>query len=345
MEADRMKFSDEKKKAIKLYILDKISQGTTNISKCTSEAFEANQNTIHAYINQLVEDNIIRRVKRGVYELVQQEYVYDLKRSEGDLDTDTFAFNAYFKQHIADLEQNVKAIWEYTFSEMMNNVMDHSGAEHVRIQVKQDYLNTTVKIADDGVGIFEKIKNYFNLESLDEAICELFKGKLTTDSENHSGEGIFFSSKLMDYFLIISSERTFTNNKFDDSEIMDSASEKSAGTCVIMTLANFTHKQSFEVFDLYFNVHGGFTKTRIPLKNIFDSSPVSRSQAKRVCHRLDKFKEVVLDFEGVEWMGQGFAHQIFVIFCKEHPDIEIIVENMNESVEKMYHHVKKTDAN
>ena len=75
------------------------------------------------------------------------------------------------------------------------------------------------------------------------------------------------------------------------------------------------------------------------MKNIFDTSPVSRSQAKRVCNRLEKFKEVVIDFEGVQWMGQGFAHQLFVVFAREHLDIQIVPINMNEDITKMYNHV------
>lgn len=111
---------------------------------------------------------------------------------------------------------------------------------------------------------------------------------------------------------------------------------------VIMGLSNYMHKDPKEVFDLYANVDGGFTKTKIPIKNIFDTSPVSRSQAKRVCNRLERFHEVVIDFEGVQWMGQGFAHQIFVVFAKEHPDIVIMPINMNEDVTKMYNHVNMT---
>ena len=38
-------------------------------------------------------------------------------------------------------------------------------------------------------------------------------------------------------------------------------------------------------------------------------------------------------------MGQGFAHQIFVIFSGEHPDIHLIPINMNEDITKMYVHV------
>ena len=44
-------------------------------------------------------------------------------------------------------------------------------------------------------------------------------------------------------------------------------------------------------------------------------------------------------FDGISWMGQGFAHQIFVVFQNEHPDIRLIPKNMNADVEKMYRHV------
>lgn len=334
-----MRFNSERKKSIIIYLLEKIEQKDEGISKSVAQAFSVNQNTVHTYINELVDEKIIKRIKRGQYELVKEEYEYDLKRENGDLDTDTYAYDYCLQEHICDLATNVQAIWSYAFSEMINNVMDHSAAENVKVIVEQDYLNTSVMIADDGIGIFKKIKEHFAFSSLDEAICELFKGKLTTDSENHSGEGIFFSSKMMDDFFIVSSGKIFTNNKYDNSRIISIAAENVKGTCVIMSLSNFTHKNPQEVFDLYANVDGGFIKTKIPMKNIFDTSPVSRSQAKRVCNRLEKFKEVIIDFDGVQWMGQGFAHQLFVVFAKEHPDISLIPINMNEDITKMYNHV------
>ena len=334
-----MKFNEEKKQSIILYILEKIEQNDERISKVVSEAFDVNQNTIHTYINELVDNSIIRRVKRGKYELVKKEYKYELKRSKGELDTDTYAYEHCLFDLIKEFGKNVEAIWSYAFSEMINNVMDHSQAENVKIIIEQDYINTHVAILDDGIGIFKKIKEHFGFNTLDEAICELFKGKLTTDMENHSGEGIFFSSKMMDDFFIVSSGKIFTNNKYGNSRIINLAEEIIKGTGVYMSLSNFSHKNPQEVFDLYANIDGGFIKTKIPLKNIFDTSPVSRSQAKRVCNRLDKFKEIVIDFDGIQWMGQGFAHQIFVIFSREHPDIQLIPINMNEDVTKMYVHV------
>ena len=337
-----MKFNKDKKTSIIIYLLEKIEQKNSKISKTVSEAFSVNQNTIHTYINELENAGIIKRIKRGQYELITTTYSYSLKRSQGALDTDTYAYNQCMYKHIQHLAANVESIWGYTFSEMINNVMDHSYAENVEIIIEQNYLKTHVIIADNGIGIFKKIKEHFGYSTLDEAICELFKGKLTTDSKNHSGEGIFFSSKMMDDFFIVSSGKIFTNNKYDNSRIISMAESNMEGTCVIMSLSNFTHKRPQDVFDLYANVDGGFTKTKIPMKNIFDTSPVSRSQAKRVCNRLEKFKEVLIDFDEIQWMGQGFAHQLFVVFANEHPDIQLIPINMNEDITKMFNHVSQT---
>ena len=335
-----LKFAEDKRREIKSYILEKISQKAPSISNSVAKTFGVNVSTVHVYMNELVDEQVIRKVKRGEYELVTNEYVYELSRENGDLDNDTYAYDICLSKHIEKYDNNIKNIWAYVFSEMINNVMDHSAATNVRIIIEQDYVKTSVMLFDNGVGIFNKIKEYFNLSSIEEAICELFKGKLTTDAENHSGEGIFFSSKLMDNFFIASSGKIFTNNKYDDSRVHDLALVNPKGTCVFMELSNFSHKEAKEVFDEYANIDGGFVKTKIPLKNIFDASPVSRSQAKRVCNHLDKFKEVIVDFDGISWMGQGFAHQLFVVFANSHTDIVITPVNMNEDITKMYNHVK-----
>ncbi len=40
---------------------------------------------------------------------------------------------------------------------------------------------------------------------------------------------------------------------------------------------------------MFADIDGGFIKTRIPIKNIYETYPVSRSQAKRLCNRFDKY--------------------------------------------------------
>lgn len=334
-----MKFSEEKKQAVIRYILEKIAQNDPQVSKTVSNAMEINQNTVHSYIAELIESGAIRRKQRGKYELAQQQYEYHLQRNKGELDSDIYVHRHCLAELLRDEPQNVQDIWVYVFSEMINNVIDHSSASDAYIRVIRDPVSTTVILNDNGVGIFHKIQDYFHFESTDEAIGELFKGKLTTDSANHSGEGVFFSSRMMDTFLIVSAGKVFCIDKYDDSILADIGDPAAAGTCVYMKLSNSTNKTPCEIFDRYADVDGGFTRTSIPLKNIYDNSPVSRSQAKRLCNRLDRFEEVTLDFAGLDWMGQGFAHQIFIVFAREHPEIRLQPIHMSEAVERMYQHV------
>lgn len=62
---------------------------------------------------------------------------------------------------------------------------------------------------------------------------------------------------------------------------------------------------------------------------------VSRSQAKRVLARVEKFKEVILDFKGVAEVGQAFVDEIFRVFSQSHPEIHLFYVNANESIEWM----------
>lgn len=334
-----MKFTQDKKQAIFTYILEKTEQGCEQLSKTVSDAFGINQNTVHTYINQLCDENKICRVQRGQYELVSTEWAYQLKRAKGELDSDLVAYDNCLKPHIDTFPKNVKDIWAYAITEMTNNVMDHSEADSLTILIRQNHLKTTVLLQDDGIGIFEKIARHFGFSSLDEAIQELFKGKLTTDSQNHSGEGIFFTSKLMDEFVILSSGKIFAVNKFDSSRLLESDFAQKTGTAVLLSLSNHSKKIASEVFDAYSDPECRFTKTVIPLKHMFESSPVSRSQARRVCNRLDQFEEIEIDFADIEWVGQGFAHELFVVFGNKHSHIKLQPINMNETVTKMYKHV------
>lgn len=94
---------------------------------------------------------------------------------------------------------------------------------------------------------------------------------------------------------------------------------------------------------MFSDVDGGFNKTSVPMKNVFGNTfPVSRSQARRLYNRFEKFKEVELDFNGVDEIGQAFAHEMFVKFEQENPNVKISVVNSNEKINAMIEHVKNT---
>ena len=337
-----MKFDKNKKDAILLYLLELIEKDGTGVASHAATSLGINQSTVHRYLQELQQKGIIEKIQHGVYRLATSSWHYTIQRSEGTMSSDTYLYDTFVKPHICQFSVNVQQIWSYVITEMVNNIIDHSEAEHASATMIQNYLHTTVILSDDGLGIFEKIKNHFHFSSLDDSIIELFKGKLTTDSSNHSGEGIFFSSRIMDQFYVISSGKIFSCNQFNDQRVLGLASENNPGTTIVMSLANNSIKKSQEIFDQYSDVDGGFKKTRIPMKNAFDAPPVSRSQAKRLTSRLEQFEEVVLDFSGLDWMGQGFSHQIFSVFRNEHPEIIITPVNMSEDVRKMYLHTVNT---
>jgi hypothetical protein len=85
----------------------------------------------------------------------------------------------------------------------------------------------------------------------------------------------------------------------------------------------------------------GFCKTAISLRlmQYEGESLMSRSEAKCLMNRFDQFLEVVLDFTDVDFIGQGFADEVFRVFSFAHPDIRLIPINCTETVAKMIAHV------
>ncbi|MCD8362772.1 MAG: ATP-binding protein, partial [Lachnospiraceae bacterium] len=176
-----MSFSQERREHIKRYILEKISEGQDGIAKKTSENFQISLNTVYRYFRELEEDGVISKDPKNNkrYTLVKCQNVVHLKRSQGELLEEDSIYMEYIDKYIKKLSNNIVRIWQYSFMEMMNNAIDHSLAEDVFLFISQNYMDTTIMIVDNGVGIFRKIKDYYHYATLDEAIQELFKGKLT----------------------------------------------------------------------------------------------------------------------------------------------------------------------
>ena len=59
---------------------------------------------------------------------------------------------------------------------------------------------------------------------------------------------------------------------------------------------------------------------------------VSRSQGKWVVERATQFKTMVLDFEGVALMGQGFVDEVFRVFAAATPQVTLKPVNLSPAV-------------
>ncbi len=168
-----------------------------------------------------------------------------------------------------------------------------------------------------------------------EAIQDLLKGKQTTAPEEHTGEGIFFTSKLADNLVIQSStKKLIFDNILKDLFIKNVKNTR--GTKINFAISVKSKADLNSVFKKF--TAGAFTfgKTEVSV-NLYkmDTDFISRSQARRILSGLDKFGTVLLNFQGVETIGQAFADEVFRVWQKHHQNIMIKYKNANENVEFM----------
>lgn len=244
-------------------------------------------------------------------------------------------------------KENIKNIFTYAFSEMLNNAIEHSKTKKVKIEVEFKDKMLIFTIDDFGIGVFRNVMKKLNLASELEAIQDILKGKITTMPEMHSGQGIFFTSRAGDEFILDSyGYRLIINNKINDvflQEIKGSKIKK--GTRVIFKLSTDSNKHLKEVFDEFANIdeesNFGFDKTEIKIKlYLRNGIHISRSQARRVLFGLENFRIIVFDFDKVPMIGQAFADEIFRVFHNKYPKIKLKAINMNDAVKFMIDRVE-----
>ena len=331
-----MKLSKNKSADIDRYILRLIQNDQEGLAKKASEAYGISENTVYRHLREMVANGWVVKNEAGHYSLKYEETTYKL--SVNDYPHEDVAYKNFVFPFVNACKENVQKIWEYGFCEMFNNVIDHSAASETTITVKVSCYDTVVILTDNGVGAFEKIRHHFGYEDYDDAIRSLFAGKLTTDSGSHSGEGIFFTSQAFDMFALTANGRFFSRTDYDPNGT-NGVGLQADGTTVLMRLSNESNLLLKDVFDKYADVDGGFTRTMIPVARLYESYPVSRSQARRLCGRFDNFSEVVLDFDGVSELGQGFAHELFSVYHEAHPNISLLPTNCADPVSRMLRHV------
>jgi hypothetical protein len=158
--------------------------------------------------------------------------------------------------------------------------------------------------------------------------------------------GIFFASRMFDDFAILSGEVVFSHELEDVEDWIVEREKYSSGTAVLMTLSNHTSRTTKRVFDKFASESGdyGFTKTVVPVRlaRYGDDDLVSRSQARRLLARVDRFKLVMLDFDGVDAIGQAFADQIFRVFPAQHPEVSVAEIKASSPVRRMISRARST---
>lgn len=251
--------------------------------------------------------------------------------------SDDQAWADYIKPMLLTYSDNIRRIAHYGFTEILNNTIDHSEGTEVWIELEIKDGILSFVLMDNGVGIFKKIQDALHLRSEREAILHLSKGRFTTDPSRHSGQGIFFTSRMFERFELLSDDLYYTFGKGEWFVSNEKPEAFGKGTFVRMQLPLTTTYTPNDIFQSYSDIELGFYKTKVAvaLSSDPDEPHNSRSQAKRLLMGLEKFKSVVLDFKDVEEIGQAFVDEVFRVFKNEYPGTTVEYMNANQKVDAM----------
>lgn len=311
-----------------------------DVASRATEHFGITRQAVARHLRKLIDNGSIvaegktkaRRYKLATVKQLTQNYQLSEEFHED------VVWSQNLRPHIAHLPANILEICEYGVTEMLNNAKDHSASPSVRVRLDLTVAELTIKVSDEGIGIFRKIKEACGLDDERHAILELVKGRLTTDPEHHTGEGIFFTSRAFDLFVILSGSLSLLHRREGADWLIDD-SKPLPGTYVQMRIHPESKHSIKEVFDRYAVEQDdyAFRKTHlmVGLAQPNGGSLVSRSVAKRVMARCERFREVALDFRGVDSIGPAFADEIFRVWQRAHPGVTVSTTGTNEAVERM----------
>jgi biotin operon repressor/anti-sigma regulatory factor (Ser/Thr protein kinase) len=323
---------------VQSFILAHVAAHPRDIAKVTAAHFGVSRQAVNKHIRKLVEEGVL------VAEGTTRNKTYLLSAANDKSFSypivSNLAEDRVWRQDIrpalTDVSPQALRICEYSFTEIMNNAIEHSEGTSITVQIKPLLLE--ISVIDDGVGIFRKLKRDLDLEDERQAILELAKGKLTTDPTRHSGEGIFFTSRACDGFVILSGTLCFSHVTESEDWLLDSR-DSIEGTIVRLRINPQTTRSLQSVFDKFASEEHdyGFDRTVVPviLAQYGDENLVSRSQARRLLARFERFREVVLDFDEITTLGQAFADEVFRVFRNQHPEVHMMWVNANTQIEKM----------
>jgi len=315
------------------FLLQRIFEEDPDFVDKTMEAFSLSRSSVYNYINRLQDAGELERVGGSMpYRIAYHTTRFTIDTSKER--SEDRVYNRDIAPLLEELPIGVQKIWRYAITAMLNNAIEHAHASAIVCVVSRSRLSTMFGVLDNGVGIFRRIGQALREETGEavttaEAAAMLYTGGYTTMPETHMGQGIFFTSRLMDHFAIRSDTTLFTMGS-DGEEV---EAERFRGTAVQMALANDTSRDLSAVMARYIDPEYGFIRTEVPVARMFGGGyPVSRSEARRLFALVADFTDVELDFGGVTEIGPDFAHELFGVIARQHDGLMLSTVNANEAV-------------
>ena len=167
-----------------------------------------------------------------------------------------------------DFAPNVARLMQHAFTELLNNAIDHSGGSRVTVSMRQTATHAQLLVSDDGRGVFEQIRERFDIADPALAALELSKGKLTSDPACHTGRGLFFTARMADVFDLQANDRAFQHRSWDGARPLRERPPGRNGTSVFVGIALDTERALDEVLRSHSSDGAGygFERTVVPLR-------------------------------------------------------------------------------
>lgn len=290
--------------------------------------------TAHAHLTRLVHSGAAVRTGAGRGTRYAAPPAFSLTADPRGLSEDA-VWHA-MEADLAELQDATRAardIAAYAVTELVNNAVDHADADWVTITADARGGSLTATVLDDGIGAFARVQDGLGLDNPYEAVEALSKGKTTTDPDRHTGEGIFFTSRAVDVFVLDANGLRWTVDNLRGEHALGPGTQASGSRAAVEVRADTTR-----------DLPSLFARFSDPDTGVFDGSHVvvqlythgvrfvSRSEAKRLLRGLDRFRRVTVDFAGVEQVGQGFVDEIFRVWARAHPETDLQPVHMIEPV-------------
>lgn len=318
-------------------ILSLISHHPSNAT-VLAEQLGLTRQAVHYHLKKLRAQGLIKQV--GKARAARWEPVYDLTMA-WELDGRPLEEDAMWRQFLEaygmlDVTKGTRACLDYGVTEMLNNAIEHSRGSRIELKGRSTDQIVEFLISDDGIGALRHVVEHFNLPGELDAIAHIAKGQQTTDPSRHSGQGIFFTSKMFDLFQLDSGTYMWiVDNVRTDTAIAPGSGRQ--GTSVRLSTdphGTLTPKEVFDRFTDSDSYEMNRTTVRVALAAHGDGF-ISRSEAKRLGAGLEMYGVVELDFEGVTQIGQGFVDELFRVWASQHPETKFKVINASPEVEFM----------
>ncbi|MCW5632251.1 MAG: DUF4325 domain-containing protein [Rubrivivax sp.] len=231
-----------------------------------------------------------------------------------------------------ELPHAVRRMAQHAFTELVNNAIDHSGGTQVTVSMRQTPQQLQLLVSDDGCGLFRRIDEHFAIGDPALAMLELAKGRLTTQPERHCGHGLVSACRVADVFDVRANDARFQRRAWGDAAWQGLPAAPALagrpGTSVYLAIALDTRRTLQDVIGELASdgLGAAFDRTRVPLTLLAQGGDplASRAEARRVAARLAAFRRAEVDFAGIDEIGHAFAHELFTVFRRAHPEVELV---------------------